>query len=362
MPWVEMEELSKTFGAQAALRDFNIAIKRGELVSLLGPSGCGKTTTLRIVAGFETPDSGQVRIDGENILHAAPHRRRMGMVFQNYALFPHLTAAENIAFGMRIAGRRRDEISRRVDELLALVKLHDIDRNKMPRQMSGGQQQRVAVARALAIEPRMLLLDEPLSALDAVVRLGLRDQLREIQTALSMTTIFVTHDQEEALAISDRIVVMRDGQIEQVGTPEEIYAQPRSRFVAGFIGKMNILDGQVSDTHEGRVRCGDHQILVPAESTERMQVGQGVTLLVRPEAISLSEPENAAASNSNSLIASVDGVTFLGVAKRFALNARGHPFIVDVPTAQENSFRRGDRVALSFRPDACRVLAPDRAA
>ncbi len=362
MPWVEMAGLNKTFGAHTALHDFNIAIERGELVSLLGPSGCGKTTTLRIVAGFETPDSGKVRIDGENILNAAPHRRRMGMVFQNYALFPHLTAEENIAFGMRIAGRSRDEIKRRVDELLTLVKLRRIDANKMPRQMSGGQQQRVAVARALAIDPRMLLLDEPLSALDAVVRVGLRDQIREIQTSLGKTTIFVTHDQEEALAISDRIVVMRDGQIEQVGTPEEIYAQPNSRFVAGFIGRMNILDGRVSDSHEGRVSCGDHQILVPAETTERMHVGQGVTLLVRPEAISLNEPDNAAAKNGNNLIASIDGVTFLGVAKRFALNAHGQPFIVDVPTAQDRTFRRGDRVALSFQPNACRVLAPDRAA
>ena len=362
MAWAEIEGLKKTFGAHTALDDFNISIERGELVSLLGPSGCGKTTTLRIVAGFENPDSGAVRIDGENILNAAPHRRRMGMVFQNYALFPHLTAEENIAFGMRITRRSREEIARRVDELLALVKLRPTDRNKMPRQMSGGQQQRVAVARALAIDPRMLLLDEPLSALDAVIRVGLRDQIREIQTALGMTTLFVTHDQEEALAISDRIVVMRDGQIEQVGTPEEIYAQPRSRFVAGFIGKMNILDGQVSDTHKGRVSCGDHQILVPARTTERMQVGQGVTLLVRPEAISLSEPENALASNGNSLIASIDSVTFLGAAKRFVLNADGQSFIVDVPMGQDRSFQRGDRVALSFQPDACRVLAPDRAA
>ena len=362
MSWVEMERLNKAFGAHAALRDFNISIERGELISLLGPSGCGKTTTLRVVAGFETPDAGEVRIDGEDILQAPPHRRRMGMVFQNYAIFPHLTAEENIAFGMRVAGRARKEIRSRVSELLALVKLKPVDGKKMPRQMSGGQQQRVAVARALAIEPRMLLLDEPLSALDAVIRVGLRDQIREIQTKLGMTTVFVTHDQEEALAISDRIVVMRDGQIEQVGTPEEIYAQPKSRFVASFIGKMNILDGKVSDAHEGRVSCGDHQVLVPAETTQRMQVGQGVTLLVRPEAISLSEPETVAANDANFLVASIDGVTFLGVAKRFSLSMSGQRFIVDVPAMQDKSFRRGDRVALSFQPDACRVLASDRAA
>ena len=358
MAHVELEDLHKSFAGKPAVRGLHLGIGQGELVSLLGPSGCGKTTTLRIIAGFETPDSGAVRIGGESILEIAPHRRGMGVVFQNYALFPHLTAWKNIAFGMRMAARPAAEMRRRVPELLALVGLQD-SAGKYPRELSGGQQQRIALARALAIEPRMLLLDEPLSALDAVVRVSLRDEIRRIQTTLGVTTLYVTHDQEEALAISDRIVVMREGRIEQVGTAEVIYAQPASRFVAGFIGKMNQLPGHVDEPRLGRVRCGGHQLLVPPDSTAGLPAGTPVTVLVRPEAIIVASPAAPPPVGKNCLTARIDAVTFLGSARRLGLDAGGQRFVADVSTAATGPFRRGEPVLLAFPVEACRILAGD---
>jgi len=361
MAHVELQDLHKSFAGKPAVRGLRLDIEQGELVSLLGPSGCGKTTTLRIIAGFETPDSGAVRMGGENILETAPHKRGMGVVFQNYALFPHLTAWNNIAFGMRMAARPAAEVRRRVPELLELVGLQDAG-GKYPRQMSGGQQQRIALARALAIQPRMLLLDEPLSALDAVVRVGLRDEIRRIQTSLGVTTLYVTHDQEEALAISDRIVVMRDGRIEQVGTAEQIYAEPASRFVAGFIGKMNQLPGRVDDPRLGRVRCGAHDLRVPPAATAGLAAGAAVTLLVRPEAIAVGTPEAPPPAGSNGLAATIEAVTFLGSARRLGLGAGGQRLVADVSTATAGPFRRGDAVSLAFPIEACRILDDDPAA
>ncbi len=361
MARVEVENLHKSFAGKPAVRGFDLSIEPGELVSLLGPSGCGKTTTLRIIAGFETPDLGAVRIGAENILETPPHRRGMGVVFQNYALFPHLTAGDNIAFGMRIAGRSAAEVRRRVPELLNLVGLQDAG-PKNPRELSGGQQQRIALARALAIEPRMLLLDEPLSALDAVVRVTLRDEIQRIQTTLGVTTIYVTHDQEEALAISDRIVVMREGRIEQVGTAEVIYAQPASRFVAGFIGKMNLLPGRVDDPRLGRVRCGGHNLRVPPDTVAGLQTGSSVTILVRPEAITVAAPDAPPLSSGNFLNATVEAVTFLGSARRLGLDAGGQRLVADVSTASTALYRRGEAVSLAFPVAACRVLAEDRPA
>ena len=357
MAHVELEDLHKSFAGKPALRGFDLGIEQGELVSLLGPSGCGKTTTLRIIAGFETPDSGAVRIGAENLLDIAPHRRGMGVVFQNYALFPHLTASNNIAFGMRIAGRSGAEVGRRVPELLALVGLQDSGR-KYPRELSGGQQQRIALARALAIEPRMLLLDEPLSALDAVVRVALRDEIRRIQTTLGVTTLYVTHDQEEALAISDRIVVMREGRIEQVGTAEVIYAAPASRFVAGFIGKMNQLPGRVDEPRLGRVRCGRHSLLVPSEALAGLLAGSMVTVLVRPEVIGVGLANAAASDGGNHLTARIDAITFLGAARRLGLDSDGQRLMADV-SMTSGPYRRGESVSLTFPVDACRILADD---
>ncbi|MCJ7734645.1 MAG: ABC transporter ATP-binding protein, partial [Anaerolineales bacterium] len=252
MSYLDLIHLDKSYDGTVAVCDFNLKVKQGEFVSLLGPSGCGKTTTLRMVAGFETPDNGSIVLDGQEISTIPPNQRGMGMVFQSYALFPNMTAWNNVAFGLRVAKHPAAGINNRVNELLDLVGLSD-DGHKYAREMSGGQQQRVALARALAIKPRVLLLDEPLSALDAVVRVSLRHEIRRIQSALGITTIYVTHDQEEALSISDRVVVMRQAVIEQIGTPEEIYIQPQTHFVATFVGTINQFSGILKDSQKGLV-------------------------------------------------------------------------------------------------------------
>jgi putative spermidine/putrescine transport system ATP-binding protein len=247
MSYLELTHLVKAFDGTIAVKDFNLQVERGEFVSLLGPSGCGKTTTLRMIAGFESPDAGGIYLAGEEITSLPPERRGMGMVFQSYALFPNMSAWGNVAFGLRVARLSSQEIRKRVDELLDLVGLSDSG-HKYASELSGGQQQRVALARALAIEPRVLLLDEPLSALDAVVRVSLRSEIRRIQTALGITTIYVTHDQEEALSISDRVVVMRQAVIEQIGAPEDIYVQPATHFVATFVGSINQIPCVLEDS------------------------------------------------------------------------------------------------------------------
>jgi len=358
--YVELKSLNKSFAGKPAVRDFRLSMEKGEFVSLLGPSGCGKSTTLRMIAGFEAPDSGEVWLGTQNVLDLPPHRRGMGMVFQSYALFPHLTAWNNVAFGLRIAGRPAAEIRRRVPELLDLVGLREAG-GQYPRQLSGGQQQRVALARALAIEPRVLLLDEPLSALDAVVRVTLRDEIRRIQTALGITTLYVTHDQEEALAISDRVVVMRDGWVEQVGTPEAVYAEPATRFVATFIGKINQLAGVVECAVEGRVRWGDHVVTVPPAATAGLVDGEAVVVLVRPEAVAVVPAGAEGSPGENRVPATIQLVTFLGPVTRLSLEAGGRQFLVDITTGDRGRFLRGVPVHLVFPAAACRVLADESA-
>src|SRR5512140_1000121 len=245
MAFLELTGVQKRFGDVAAVLDFNLAAERGEFVSFLGPSGCGKTTTLRMIAGFEQPTGGTITVNGTDITRRSPNQRNVGMVFQSYALFPNMTVAGNIGFGLKVRKRPKAEIDRRVHELLALIHLEGRG-DRYPYQLSGGQQQRVALARALAIEPQVLLLDEPLSALDAKVRAQLRDELRRIQLEVGTTTLFVTHDQEEALAIADRVGVMREGRIEQLGTPTDVYSRPATSFVAEFVGLTNRLAGTVS--------------------------------------------------------------------------------------------------------------------
>jgi putative spermidine/putrescine transport system ATP-binding protein len=278
MTTLEFARVRKTFGPTVALRGFDLGVREGELISLLGPSGCGKTTALRIAAGFDFADSGAVKIAGTDITGVPAHKRNMGMVFQSYSLFPNLTVANNVEFGLRT--RKMDAPARhhRVGEMLELVQLTD-QADKYPHQLSGGQQQRVALARALAIQPSVLLLDEPLSALDAKVRTSLRDEIRRIQTGLGITTLFVTHDQEEALTISDRIGVMSQGHLEQLGTPTEVYRSPSTAFVARFIGSMNQLPATVVDSHA--VQVAGHTVQVGPGHTQGQ--GSDVTLLVRPE-------------------------------------------------------------------------------
>jgi putative spermidine/putrescine transport system ATP-binding protein len=246
MPYLQIRNLDKAFGATRVVKDFNLTVEKGEFISLLGPSGCGKTTVLRMVAGFETPSSGAILIDGRDVVALKPNQRNIGMVFQSYALFPNLTVAQNVAFGLTVKGQSKAQREARVAEMLRLIGLESFGA-RYPFQLSGGQQQRVALARALAIQPQVLLLDEPLSALDAKIRVSLREEIRAIQRRLGITTIFVTHDQEEALSISDRVVVMNGGIAEQVGQPFEIYNRPATRFVAEFVGTLNLMEAEVID-------------------------------------------------------------------------------------------------------------------
>ncbi|HEX2013477.1 MAG TPA: putative 2-aminoethylphosphonate ABC transporter ATP-binding protein [Roseateles sp.] len=279
-PYLELRDLSKRFGAFTALQDIQLAIQRGEFVCFLGPSGCGKTTLLRIIAGLEVQSSGRLIQDGRDISSAPPAGRDYGIVFQSYALFPNLTIADNVAYGLVNRGQGRTRRAARVEELLALVGLPGSGA-KYPAQMSGGQQQRVALARALATAPGLLLLDEPLSALDAIVRAHLRSEIRALQQQLGVTTIMVTHDQEEALSVADRIVVMNQGRIEQVGTPMQIYRQPASAFVADFVGKVNRL-AAVSEG-ERWFRCGSKRWQCPPGQGSEFRPGAAAALYLRPE-------------------------------------------------------------------------------
>lgn len=244
MAYLTLHGISKSFGNTVAVEHFELAAEAGEFVSFLGPSGCGKTTTLRMIAGFEHPTTGTIQIEGNDITRVPPNQRNVGMVFQSYALFPNMTVAKNVGFGLKVRGWPKGEIESRVKEMLELIQMSHLA-NRYPFQLSGGQQQRVALARALAIHPQVLLLDEPLSALDAKIRVDLRQEIRRIQRRLGITTIYVTHDQEEALSISDRIVVMQQGKVDQVGTPFEIYNFPQTAFVANFVGTLNATHAEV---------------------------------------------------------------------------------------------------------------------
>src|SRR5438477_5116490 len=263
MAYLELRQIRRTFGPVVALDSIDLELEKGKFLSLLGPSGCGKTTALRLVAGFDRPDSGSIVIDGKDITRMSPNRRDMGMVFQAYSLFPNLTAEQNVEFGLRIRKQNRGPRRKRVAELLELVGLGHAGR-RYPHQLSGGMQQRVALARALAIQPSVLLLDEPLSALDAKVRVQLREEIRRIQLELGITTIYVTHDQEEALSISDRVAVLSQGRIEQIGSPVEIYGAPATPFVAEFIGTMNRLESVVVDGAKGGVEHAGTRLTIDA--------------------------------------------------------------------------------------------------
>ena len=348
MAFVELQNLQKTYGAHAVVHDFVLNIERGEFVSFLGPSGCGKTTTLRMVAGFEPPSAGKVFIDGKDVTNLHPSRRNVGMVFQSYALFPNLTVADNIAFGMKVAKKPVADIRLRVGEMLEMIKLPQLG-NRFPYQLSGGQQQRVALARAIAVKPQVLLLDEPLSALDAKIRISLREEIRSLQRTLGITTIYVTHDQEEALSMSDRIVVMNEGKADQIGTPFEIYNRPQTRFVASFVGTLNQLkatrlEGNLFDVDGQHVRAG----VVPAG------IDSAISLLaLRPEAVSLT----AETGRSNQLNGTIDEVHFLGSVVRIRVKFGTNTVSFDTfnsPSAPPPA--RGSQVALYFSPDDVLVL------
>jgi spermidine/putrescine ABC transporter ATP-binding subunit len=282
---VEVVHVSKQFGKVIALDDINLSVGRGEFLTLLGPSGCGKTTLLRIIAGFETPTSGQVLIAGQDVTTLPPERRPLNMVFQRYALFPHLTVADNVAFGLRLKRIPEQEVRSRVARAMALVRLQGLEA-RMPHQVSGGQAQRVALARALVNEPEVLLLDEPLSALDRKIRLQMQDELRAIQAQVGTTFLYVTHDQDEAMAMSSRVVLLRDGVITQIANPQDLYLAPASEFAANFIGDANVLEGCVVRV-DGQVAVEWRGLLLYGLATPGRAVGDSVRLVVRPEAIHL---------------------------------------------------------------------------
>jgi putative spermidine/putrescine transport system ATP-binding protein/spermidine/putrescine transport system ATP-binding protein len=293
---VALDGVTKRFGKTTALDDVSLMIRRGELMTLLGPSGCGKTTLLNLVAGFLTPDSGEIAIAGRRMTDVPAYRREIGIMFQNYALFPHMSVAANVGYGLRMRRIAKAEIARRVGEALALVKLAGLEDRK-PRQLSGGQQQRVALARALVIRPQVLLLDEPFSALDRNLRASMQVELKEIQRKLGVTAIFVTHDQSEALSLSDRIAVIADGRIRQLDIPDEIYRHPLDRFVASFIGDANVLRARLEriDGAVATVVLGAARVAVPARTLQGGAVGDPVDLFVRPEGLCVAENEAAAA-------------------------------------------------------------------
>ncbi|MBA5779220.1 ABC transporter ATP-binding protein [Stappia sp. F7233] len=288
MAFLEIENLQKTFGDLRVVRDFNLNVEQGEFISFLGPSGCGKTTTLRMVAGFETPTAGSIRIGGKDVVNVKPNQRNIGMVFQSYALFPNLTVAQNVTFGLKVAGRDKATIDTRLKEMLTMIGLPDLG-ERYPFQLSGGQQQRVALARALAPAPQVLLLDEPLSALDAQIRVSLRSEIRAIQQKLGITTVYVTHDQEEALSMSDRIVVMHRGIADQIGTPVEIYNHPATRFVANFVGTLNQIEATVADPERGVVEVAGQSLALERKLSHPK--GASVALAFRPQALHMGKGE-----------------------------------------------------------------------
>lgn len=353
-PFLRIRNLVKRFGAFTALQDVSLDVNRGEFICFLGPSGCGKTTLLRAIAGLDPQDEGTIEIAGRDVSRLPPAARDFGIVFQSYALFPNLTVAANVGYGLVNRRKSRGAIQLRVRELLKLVGLSDQE-TKYPVQLSGGQQQRVALARALATSPGLLLLDEPLSALDARVRLRLRDEIKSLQRRLGVTTIMVTHDQEEALAMADRIVVMNQGVIDQVGTPAEIYGAPTTPFVADFVGSMTFLDAEVSGTD--RLRVGTLEIC--CADAARFTQGTPVRLGLRPEAVRV---RNLDASTPNAIDATVSSLDFLGPFCRAQLKPAGAPDVTILADFSANLMRdlaviRGQTLTIALPPDSLRVYA-----
>ncbi|WP_448590386.1 ABC transporter ATP-binding protein [Thermoflexus hugenholtzii] len=355
---VELREVSKRFGEVEAVHQVSLQIREGEFFSLLGPSGCGKTTTLRMIAGFERPDAGEILIRGQRMNEVPPFHRPVNTVFQHYALFPHMTVFENVAFGLEMKRLPREEIRRRVAEALRLVRLTGLE-NRYPRQLSGGQQQRVALARALVNRPAVLLLDEPLGALDLKLRKEMQLELKNLQHQVGITFIYVTHDQEEAMTMSDRIAVMNQGRVLQVGTPVEIYERPATRFVADFIGETNFLEGRLVAFEEGYARVEVEGFPLLAARPEGISPGQSVTVAIRPERIHVSLEEPLAFPNrypgriEEVIYIGTDTLFQIRLNERLVLRARMQNREGSTPLVR---YAPGSAIWVAWIPESARVL------
>lgn len=360
-PGLEVQNLSKSFGPKGevrVLRDLSFAVARGEFVSLLGPSGCGKTTTLNLVAGFLAADAGEILIGGQPITHVPTHKRDIALVFQNYSLFPHMTVGQNVSFGLRMRrkGMSRDAIRERVDEMLGLVQLPGM-MDRYPHELSGGQQQRVGLARALAVNPGILLLDEPLSNLDAKLRKTMQIELRQIIEAVGTTTLYVTHDQEEALSMSDRVIVMNHGRIEQSGVPDEVYGRPETEFVANFVGESNMLPvsfvNQAGDRVAVRLPSG---LVVDVVHHGRLDPRDDLLLVVRPDRVRVERLE-ADGSSSDELTGTISVRSYIGSYVRFEIDTGADGSVAaTLPEADSRHLQIGDRVRLRMDPSDCLVI------
>jgi len=365
-PLLRVAAVTKRFGGFVAVDDLSLDLAAGEFFALLGPSGCGKTTLLRMLAGFEAPDRGEILLDGADIAPALPHVRPVNMMFQNYALFPHLSVADNIAFGLKRAGMPAPQIAARVAELLALVRLEGFERRK-PEQLSGGQRQRVALARALARRPRILLLDEPMAALDKKLRQSTQAELKELQRRLGTTFIIVTHDQEEAMTVADRIGVMDRGRLVQVGTPRDLYETPASRWIAGFVGDINLIEGRIVARDGRRVVValtamgeGGPRIIADAPRADAAAAATGdACVAVRPEKIRLARAEDAA-PGANSLTGEIVDVTYQGSMSTYRVRLAGGlvltASLANASRAAAGALGTGQRVIASFAPEDGVVL------
>ncbi len=350
-PAVELRNVTLSYGAFTAVKNVSLSIGKGSFVTLLGPSGCGKTTILRSLAGLVSPTAGEISIAGRRVNDIPIHHRNIGLVFQNYALFPHKTIEDNVAFGLKYRDVAKDEIARKVKRALDIVRLPGVEK-KLPSELSGGQQQRIALARAIVIEPDVLLLDEPLSALDANLREEMRIEIKTIQREVGITTIFVTHDQEEALAMSDRIVVMNHGVVEQMGTPEDVYNKPATRFVAGFLGQSNLLEGVVKAILGSEVIIalnGAHEIAGPALAS--LKAGDKVTVIVRAQKILVGPPTDAA----NSILGRILATAYLGGTASYVIESGPLRFTAINPIAGK-VYREGEAVTMNFGPEDCVLL------
>jgi spermidine/putrescine transport system ATP-binding protein len=356
---VALENIVKRFGDLTAVDDLSVQIREGEFFALLGPSGCGKTTTLRMIAGFENPTSGTVRINGREMNDVPPYNRDTGMVFQGYALFPHKTVGENVGFGLKMRDVPEAERKKKVSETLELVNLPGLE-DRSTKELSGGQQQRVALARALAIEPSLLLLDEPLSNLDYKLRKELRFELKRIQRETGVTTVYVTHNQEEAMSLSDRILIMNDGQREQLGSPQRIYNRPKNRFIADFIGEANLFSGRVANRDDRTVDVElngsiEERLTVPVEEAQDgVRPEEAVALNVRPEHIDVTD--------NGFISGEIVSKTYLGKSTRLLVEVDGKEVQVEVPNTgafgDEHHFEIGSAVGLTWNPESCAVI-PD---